>query len=98
MSFKHVSTAELKMQLNNPQTTLIDIRPVEAYNGWKLKNEARGGHISGARSLPLKWTKYIDWIEIVRSKGISPEQNIIIYGYDHESSEKVADRFFPFRI
>ncbi len=93
MSFKNVSTAELKMQLNNPQTTLIDIRPVEAYNGWKLKNEARGGHISGARSLPLKWTRYIDWIEIVRSKGIGPEQNLIIYGYDHESSEKVADRF-----
>jgi len=93
MSFQKVSTAELKKHLNYPQTTLIDIRPVEAYNGWKLKYEPRGGHIQGARSLPLKWTRYIDWIEIVRSKGILPEQNLIIYGYDPESSAIVANRF-----
>lgn len=93
MSFQKVSTAELKKHLDHPQTTLIDIRPVEAYNGWKLKHENRGGHIRGARSLPLKWTRYIDWIEIVRSKGILPEQNLIIYGYDPESSAIVANRF-----
>ncbi|MEA3479770.1 MAG: rhodanese-like domain-containing protein, partial [Bacteroidota bacterium] len=94
MSFQTISTHELQRQLEDPLTTLIDVRPVEAYNGWKINNEARGGHIKGARSLPLKWTNYIDWIEIVRSKGILPDQSLIIYGYDSEESKKVADRFY----
>ncbi len=94
MSFQNISTTELQKLVNNPQTSIIDVRPVEAYNGWKLMNEARGGHIKGARCLPLKWTNYIDWIEIVRSKGIHPDQSLIIYGYDFEESEKVADRFY----
>jgi thiosulfate/3-mercaptopyruvate sulfurtransferase len=94
MRFQNISTAELLNQLKDPQTTIIDVRPVEAYNGWKIKNEARGGHIRGARSLPLKWTNYIDWIEIVRSKEILPDQSLIIYGYESSESELVADRFF----
>ena len=93
MSFPYISTAELKKQLSDPQTSIIDVRPIEAYNGWKISNESRGGHIKGARSLPLKWTNYIDWIEIVRSKGIFPDQLLIIYGYGSEESEKVAERF-----
>jgi len=53
----------------------------------------RGGHIKGARSLPIKWTNYIDWIEIVRSKGIIPENSLIIYGYSLEEAQKIAIRF-----
>ena len=93
MTFKHISTPELQQHLDNPRTSIIDIRPVEAYNGWRLNNEPRGGHVRGARSLPIKWTRYMDWIEIVRSKGIDPDQFIIIYGYDLNDAELVADRF-----
>lgn len=93
MSFQTISTHELQSQLEDPLTTIIDVRPVEAYNGWKIRGEVRGGHIEGARSLPLKWTNYIDWIEIVRSKGILPDQLLIVYGYDSEEAELVADRF-----
>lgn len=93
MDFQRISTHELQLQLDNPNFSIIDTRPVEAYNGWRLNNEARGGHIHGARCLPLKWTNYIDWIEIVRSKSILPEQSLVIYGYDTRDSEKVADRF-----
>jgi 3-mercaptopyruvate sulfurtransferase SseA len=93
MSFPNISTAELQQQLNDPHTMLIDIRPVEAYNGWKIKNEPRGGHIAGARSLPYKWTRYMDWIEIVRSKGILPDHTIVVYGYNEEESQEVAIRF-----
>jgi thiosulfate/3-mercaptopyruvate sulfurtransferase len=93
MSFPSISTAELQKHMSNPQTIIIDIRPVEAYNGWRIREEVRGGHIHGARSLPLKWTSYIDWIEIVRSKGILPDHTLVIYGYDTEDAERVADRF-----
>ena len=89
----NISTTELQKKLNNKNAILVDIRQVDAYNGWCVKNESRGGHIQGAKSLPTKWTKYMDWIEIVRSKGIFPENELVIYGYDTEESEKVAELF-----
>jgi len=93
MSFQFISTAELQSKMEDPQTILIDVRSVEAYNGWRIKEEVRGGHIRGASSLPFKWTNYIDWIEIVRSKGFFPDQSLVIYGYDSEEAQQVADRF-----
>jgi thiosulfate/3-mercaptopyruvate sulfurtransferase len=92
-SIKKISTENLLHSLNKPKYKIIDIRPVEAYNGWKLKNEARGGHIPGAKSLPYKWSKYIDWIEIVRSKGILPDQPLVLYGYDPDETEGLAKLF-----
>lgn len=72
---------------------VIDIRSIDAYNGWKEGAEARGGHIKGAKSLPYKWLHYIDWIEIVRVKGILPEDSLVIYGYDSQRVEEVAKQF-----
>jgi len=92
-SFKTLSTIEIVKNLNNPLFKLIDVRPSDAYNGWKLMNEARGGHIKGAKSLPAKWTNYMDWIEVVRSKHLLPEQTLVIYGYTLEQSEPVAQLF-----
>ncbi|NQU34252.1 MAG: sulfurtransferase [Bacteroidetes bacterium] len=88
-----ITTQELINLRENDTVIVIDIRQVDAYNGWKLQNEARGGHIEGAKSLPMKWTTYMDWIEIVRSKEILPENHIVLYGYKTEDSEKVADLF-----
>lgn len=91
--FKEITTAEVQEAFDDPNVKIIDVRNVNAYNGWRLKGEKQGGHIPGARSLDVKWTKYIDWIEIVRSKGILPKHKIIIYGYNAESIEKVAQNF-----
>ena len=76
---KVFSTDEVLRLSRDKETILVDARPIDAYNGWKLQHEKRGGHIQGAKSLPFKWTKYMDWIEIVRSKGILPEKQIVIY-------------------
>ncbi len=92
-SFKQLTTKELISFKENNKGLIIDVRSVDAYNGWKLQNELRGGHIQGAKSLPLKWTKYLDWIEIVISKNILPEHQIVLYGYNLNESEKVA-RYF----
>lgn len=91
--FNYVSTELIVKNLNNQQIKIIDVRPLEAYNGWKLKGEYRGGHIRGAKSLPIKWLDYIDWLEIVRNKELFPEQTLVIYSYDKSGSEKVAKRF-----
>jgi len=88
-----LSTSELADLLDDKVTTIIDVRPTDAYNGWKLADEVRGGHIQGAKSLPLKWINYMDWIEVVQSKLILPEHNIVIYGYTPEQSESVVKLF-----
>lgn len=90
---KTTSTKELSLFKDQSNTKILDIRPIDAYNGWKMRNESRGGHIKNAKSLPFKWSKYIDWIEIVRSKNILPSNKIIIYGYSSEESELVAKLF-----
>jgi thiosulfate/3-mercaptopyruvate sulfurtransferase len=92
-SIKPYTTNEILNYLNHTNTQIIDLRPVDAYNGWRIRNEKRGGHIKGARSLPFKWASYIDWIEIVRSKNILPDQKIILYSYDDFENKLVAERF-----
>jgi len=90
---KEISGIELLGMIGEPEVRIIDVRPVDAYNGWMLQNESRGGHIKGAKSLPAKWTNYIDWIEIVRSKGILPEHTVVLYGYPDGDAEKVSGLF-----
>ena len=88
-----LTTGELVNLLKDNNTKIIDIRPIDAYNGWKLNDEIRGGHIKGAKSLPEKWTQYMDWIEIVRSKQILPQHKIVVYGHTPETVEKTARLF-----
>ncbi|HEX2974919.1 MAG TPA: rhodanese-like domain-containing protein [Bacteroidales bacterium] len=92
--FKEVETSEMAAYSENSEYQLIDVRTVDAYNGWKLNNEPRGGHIPGARSLPAKWLKYIDWIEIVRHKSIKPELPVVVYSDKNNEAVDVAWRFF----
>lgn len=92
-NINEISTSELIKLIDDKNTKIIDVRPVDAYNGWKLQDEKRGGHIKGAKSLPLKWIQYMDWIEIVNSKQIQKENHLVIYSYHKEDSEKVANTF-----
>ncbi len=85
-----IETEELYDSIGNEATQIVDVRPIESYNGWRLRDEERGGHIPGSRSMPLKWFDYIDLPDIVESKGLSPALTTVIYGYDIEDSEKAA--------
>ena len=89
----YVSTSEVLRRLNDPSVVVVDVRPIEGYNGWRLQDERRGGHIRGAKSIPAKWTLYLDWPDIVRSRNIVPQQQIILYGYSREEMEMVAAHF-----
>lgn len=90
---KEIFTKELLDRLEDENLSIIDVRPIDAYNGWKLQKESRGGHIKGARSLPAKWADYIDWFDIVKSKEIKPENDLILYGYYKGKAEKVGRQF-----
>ena len=90
---ERLSTQDVEGLLKSKNVRIIDVRTADAYNGWKLNDEKRGGHIEGAKSLPAKWSDYMDWIEIVRSKKILPDNKIVIYSYTEEESRKVANLF-----
>lgn len=83
---------------SNPSHTVLDVRPTAAYNGWRLRGEPRGGHIPGARSLPLGWTRYVDWIETAESMGLGPGSRVTVYGYDAEDGQRMAERLGQFGI
>ena len=87
------STGQVLNLLQRDGVKLIDVRSVDAYNGWRLRDELRGGHIKSAKSLPFKWLKYFDWLDIVKYKNILPSYNIIIYGYEPREMEMVASHF-----
>ncbi|MFW6124322.1 MAG: rhodanese-like domain-containing protein [Acidobacteriota bacterium] len=88
-----ISTKELLGRIQDENFSIIDVRPIDAYNGWKIQKESRGGHIKGARTLPAKWVNYIDWLDIVKSKQIKPDNDLILYGYSKAEAEKVARQF-----
>ena len=90
---KKLTTIELKKRIEAGDILPVDVRPIDAYNGWRLNGEKRGGHIKTAKSMPLKWTGYFDWIEIVRAKNISTSQKIVVYGYNEKQSRLSAGFF-----
>ena len=70
-----ISTDELRDRLGGPALTVVDVRPLAAYNGWRLRDEARGGHIPGAVAFPGDWLRTVDAPEVerlLRSKGVEP--------------------------
>ncbi len=87
---KTMTTSGVLASLHTPGIKILDVRPVDAYNGWTMDGIYDGGHIPGAKSLPVAWSEYIDWIEIVRSKGIQNSDRLIVYGNHPEDAEKVA--------
>jgi 3-mercaptopyruvate sulfurtransferase SseA len=90
-----ISTVELREHLNDPTLTIVDVRPMAAYNGWRLHDAPRGGHIPGAVSFPSAWLASVDDPEIerlLRAKGITADRTIVLYGHDVEDIAGLAGR------
>ena len=78
-----ITTAELREGLDDPRRTVVDIRPLASYNGWRRNGEARGGHIPGAVAFPAGWLSIVDEAEIRRlldEKGITADREVVVYG------------------
>lgn len=88
-----VGTEQLRTWMARSDVQIVDVRPIEAYNGWCLRSEPRGGHIPGARALPFHWSEYVEWVEIVRGKELDPQRPLVVYGYDHERIRRVSELF-----
>ena len=61
-----IRPGDLRGRIDDPNTTIVDVRPLPAYNGWRLHDEARGGHVPGATSFPFAWLDRVDDAEIRR--------------------------------
>jgi 3-mercaptopyruvate sulfurtransferase SseA len=89
-----VTTAELREGLDDPQRTVVDIRPLASYNGWRPNGEARGGHIPGAVAFPAAWLRTVDEVEVRRllaEKGITGDRDVVVYGADaNDAADFVA--------
>ena len=78
-----ISTTELHQRLDDPHLTIVDVRPLVAYNGWHRGGVARGGHVPGAVAFPVAWIDTVDEVEIQRlldSKGVIAGREIAVYG------------------
>ena len=87
-----ISTKQLEMVIGSESHRIFDVRPVDAYNGWALEGERRGGHIRGAKSIPVSWTDEEEWDDMVRSKGAMPTHQIVVYGYTRDDAMEVAEK------
>jgi 3-mercaptopyruvate sulfurtransferase SseA len=90
-----ISTAELRRRLNDPDLTIVDVRPLFAYNGWRENGEARGGHVPGAVSLPSAWLKRLDDAEVerlIQSKDLGRGGETVLYGSAADDVESVGTR------
>ncbi|MFP4558763.1 MAG: rhodanese-like domain-containing protein [Archaeoglobaceae archaeon] len=87
-----VDGKELLGWVKKANNFLIDARPIDAFNGWAMKGEPRGGHIPGALSFPLSWLEYNDWLDILEDKNISKGSSIVVYGYDWGETEFLGEK------
>lgn len=72
---------------------MVDIRPTAAYNGWRFRDETRGGHIRAAVSFPLAWIKDLSRPELkalLQAKRIVPEKTVVLYGYKGDDCSSMA--------
>ncbi len=78
-----ITTTELREGLDDPRRTVVDIRPLASYNGWRRNGESRGGHLRGAVAFPAGWLGIVDEAEIQRlldEKGITSDREVVVYG------------------
>ncbi|MBA2719357.1 MAG: thiosulfate sulfurtransferase [Chloroflexi bacterium] len=89
-----IDAGALHDRLADLALTIVDVRPLSAFNGWRLTDEARGGHVPGAVSLPQAWFESVDRPELLRlleRKGITAARDIVVYGRDEtEAAAAVA--------
>jgi 3-mercaptopyruvate sulfurtransferase SseA len=90
-----ISISELRDRLGDPGLSVVDVRSLAAYNGWRRNGEPRGGHLPGAVAFPAAWLETVDEAEIARlvaTKGIRDAGEVVVYGIGTDDAAAVADR------
>ena len=91
-----LSLEEVSNLINDQDCVIVDTRPTDAYNGWKLDGVRRGGHLPGAVDFPASWldseheAKAQVLSAALRAKGIEPDRKILLYGTNKRDRDRVA--------
>ena len=88
-----IGTGELRRRLDDPELTIVDVRSLTAFNGWRLRGEARGGHVPGAVVFPRAWFDILDGDDVeslLSAKGVHPDREIVLYGDDADDVQAVG--------
>jgi 3-mercaptopyruvate sulfurtransferase SseA len=90
-----ITTDELAGRLGATDLAIVDLRPLAAFNGWRLDGEPRGGHIPGAVSFPGTWLRSFEEPEVLRlleAKGITGKARVVVYGDADAPAGDLLDR------
>lgn len=94
---KTITAKELKDKIGKSDWVVVDTRENDAFNGWTLDGVKRGGHIKGATDFSAAWLKAdnknkdkrLD--DALKTKGISPEKNVVLYDANGKDAKEVGD-------
>ena len=94
---KTIATKELQDKLSDDSWVVVDTRINDAFNGWKLDEVERGGHIKGAVDFSANWLtvdskdkeKTLD--KVLETKGIEKDKNIVLYDSNGKDAKEVAN-------
>ena len=94
---KTIATKELQDKLSDDSWVVVDTRINDAFNGWKLDEVERGGHIKGAVDFSANWLtvdskdkeKTLD--KALETKGIEKDKNIVLYDANGKDEKEVAN-------
>jgi len=95
--YKAITTEELTGNIGDDKWVVVDARDNNAFNGWALEGVKRGGHIDGAVDFAANWLnvekedKDAILDEALKTKGINPEKNVVLYDANGMDSKAVAD-------
>lgn len=93
---KTIATKELQEKLNDESWVVVDTRINDAFNGWKLDDVSRGGHIKGAVDFSANWLsvdakdKDKTLEKALETKGIDKDKNIVLYDANGKDAKEVA--------
>ncbi|WP_422409281.1 MULTISPECIES: sulfurtransferase [unclassified Endozoicomonas] len=92
LALKSVDQPEMEALVREQGWVLVDVRDSNWYNGWPSGNDPDGGHIPGARNFDLAlMTADPEPVQnLLASKGISPDNNIVVYGRDKQDAQVLA--------
>lgn len=94
---KTIATKELQDKLSDDSWVVVDTRINDAFNGWKLDEVERGGHIKGAVDFSANWltvdSKYKEKTldKALETKGIEKDKNIVLYDANGKDAKEVAN-------
>ncbi|MCC5428632.1 thiosulfate sulfurtransferase [Clostridium botulinum] len=93
-----MKTDELKKNITSKEWVVVDTRSNDAFNGWKLDEVKRGGHIKGATDFSANWLKVEDTEknkekrleEALKNKDITKDKNVVLYDANGKDAEEIA--------